>query len=221
MRSNRKPITADELADLQQAQRDGERERLQRIERNRIEEQPIVSDLKELGVHVERVWELTKQRADWVRALPVLLRHLEADYSTDTKSTLVRLLSVPHVKGVAAKPLIREYEKATDETSLKWTIGNALSVVADDTVFDDIVRLAKDKRNGKAREMVVVALGNMRNPQAVDVLMELLDDSVVAGHAIMALRKLKATKAKEKVLPFQQHPVRWIREEAKKAIKKW
>jgi len=68
----------------------------------------------------------------------------------------------------------------------QWAIGNALWIVADDSVFEDIAALAADPKHGKAREMVVVALGNMQNPEAVEVLRRLLRDDQVAGHAVMA-----------------------------------
>ena len=48
-------------------------------------------------------------------------------------------------------------------TSFKWAIGAALWVVADDGVFEQVVELVQDKRHGKAREMLAVALGNMRD----------------------------------------------------------
>ena len=125
-------------------------------------------------------------------------------------------------KPIAARPLIREFLKAPDseEFGLKWAIGNALSVVADDSVFDDIVALVKDKRHGRAREMLAVALANMKNPKAVDVLIELLDDEEIAGHALSALRKLAPPEAREAIEPFVNHPKTWVRNEAKRALKK-
>jgi len=93
-------------------------------------------------------------------------------------------------------------------------------VVADDSVFDDIVALVKDKRHGRAREMLAVALANMKNPKAVDVLIELLDDEEIAGHALSALRKLAPPEAREAIEPFVNHPKTWARNEAKRALKK-
>lgn len=103
---------------------------------------------------------------------------------------------------------------------MKWAIGNALSVVADDTVYDDIVEIVADRSHAKSREMVAVALGNMKNPGAVDVLIGLLDDDI-AGHALLALRKLGAVRARPYVEPFLTHPRTWWRNEAKKAIAKF
>ena len=49
--------------------------------------------------------------------------------------------------------------------------------------------------------MVVLALGNMKNPKAVDLLRRLLADEQVAGFAVMALGKSKAKWAPLKGAP--------------------
>jgi HEAT repeat protein len=138
------------------------------------------------------------------------------------KESIVRHLSTKYARPVAARPLIDEFENVTGDQSddVKWVIGNALDVVADDTVFDDIVRLARTKRHGYARQMIVAALGNMKDTRAVAVLVELLDDEEVAGQALVGLRKLAPIEARQHVERFVDHPTTWVRNEAKKALAK-
>lgn len=121
-------------------------------------------------------------------------------------------------KTEAQKLLVREFHVAEPTFGLQWAIGNALSVVADDVVLPDLIELALDNRHGKAREMVTMALGNMKDPRAEDVLISLLTDEEVAGHAIIALGKLKSKKSISAIERFQSHPKTWIRIEAKKAL---
>src|SRR5262249_28304909 len=131
-------------------------------------------------------------------------------------------LSDRWAKPIAAPALIEEFIRADDSSSgrLRWTIANALEVVADDSVFDDIVRLLRDKKCGKARQMLALALGNMKRRDAVLVLTELLQDDEVAGHAIIALGKLKAKEARSAVEPFLHRGKAWVCKEARRAIKK-
>jgi hypothetical protein len=42
---------------------------------------------------------------------------------------------------------------------LRWAIANGLAVIADDLVFEDLVRLVQDKGLGKAREMLAGSAG--------------------------------------------------------------
>lgn len=180
---------------------------------------PLIAELRAAGHDVERVSELHERRLDYRDALPVLIRWLPAISDRRLKEAVVRALTVPWARPVAAPVLIREFRDADDATgSYRWAVGNALSVVADDSVLPDIVALATDRRYGKAREMVVLALGNMSDPRAVDALVDLLPDEEVAGHAVMALGKLRAPSARAALEPFLDHPKDWVRQEARKAL---
>lgn len=77
----------------------------------------------------------------------------------------------------------------------------------------------RDTKYGKAREMLAVALGNMKDPRAIAVLIDLLADAALVGHAVMGLGKLKAPAAREHLQALTQHSEEWIRQEAKKALR--
>jgi hypothetical protein len=137
------------------------------------------------------------------------------------KETIVRALSVPSAKPFAASVLVEEFRKAAPtQMLLKLAIGNALSVVADDSVCDDVIELAMEPKHGKARQLLVLALGNMQDPRATETAMKLLDDEVVAGHAIMVLGRLKAKRSRNRLKPFLQHHRAWVRREAQKAVQR-
>ena len=166
--------------------------------------------------------DLVNRPIDYQIAIPLLLKWLPQVGNLAVKETLVRALTVKWAKPVAAQPLIEEFRKAPDtsELGLKWAIANALSEVADASVFDDIVGLLRDVRHGRAREMLAVALGNMKEPRAVSVLVELLDDEQVAGHAVTALRKIAPPQARSAIERFIDHPKTWVRNEARRALAK-
>jgi len=183
---------------------------------------PILADLRRVGFEVKHLSDFVNYNIDYRGAIPILLDWLPRTENADIKSALVRALTVKAAKPMAGEILIDEFLRATDPTGtgLKWIIANALETVADDSVFDELVDLAHDKKHGKAREMVVMALGNMRNPRVADVLIDLLDDEDVAGHAVVALGRLKSEKATPYLERFLDHPRAWIRKEAKRAVTK-
>jgi hypothetical protein len=224
--TNRKPVTADELMRrLNQdpaylarvAARDAVVE--ERGRRYREAAAPVVAELRGLGYQVTDIGDLRHSGARYANAVPVLIQWLTRAEERSVKEDIVRTLSVPWAKS-AAPTLVQEFRRVEDETgtSIRWVIGNALSVVAGDSVCDDLVGLARDHQFGRAREMVVVALGNMKTPYVVDVLIELLPDEDVTGHAVMALGKLRAKRAREAVAALQNHPKAWVRAEVKKAL---
>jgi HEAT repeat protein len=60
----------------------------------------------------------------------------------------------------------------------------------------------------------------MGDPRAGEALRGLLADDRVAGHAIIALGKLKARDAAPEIEPFLRHETAWVRKEAQRALKK-
>ncbi|PKO11951.1 MAG: hypothetical protein CVU39_26515 [Chloroflexi bacterium HGW-Chloroflexi-10] len=189
---------------------------------NSLASTPVIADLAEAGFYLEWVSDLYSRKLNYKNAIPGLLKWLPRIDNLDVKEDIVRALSVPWAKSIAAPALIAEFYKLQNESNIgiKWTIANALSVVADDLVFMEIVDLVRDHRNGKAREMLALSLGNMKEPRAQDVLIGLLEDEEVAGHAIMALGKLKSIKAYQTIERFLNNPRAWVRKEAKKALGK-
>jgi len=178
----------------------------------------VVNELRQMCFRISYVGQLYHGNMCYEVAIPVLMKWLPKIDNIRVKEDIVRALTVKWAKPQAGPLLVDEYDKAMDSL-LRWAIGNALSVVADDGVCDDLMRLAKDIGAGIDRQMIVVALGNMKNPAAVDVLIKCLKDENVSGHALMALRKLKAAKARSYIEPFLSHKITWKRNEAKKATK--
>ncbi len=186
---------------------------------------PILHQLRECGFEVESIGDLRRYK-DYRGAIPVLLEWLPRVSDRYVKLDLIRTLRTKWAKPQAALPLIAEFRNlspASDHPSpdtLRWAIGDALSVVADDAVFSEIADIACDRQHGDQRGLVVVALGNMRDARAVEVLISLLEDADVAGYAIMALGKLGARETAPRIEPFLHDPSPWVRREARKALRK-
>jgi HEAT repeat protein len=188
---------------------------------SRRTEEELRAELRSLGYPRDSLEGFVTNRLDVREAVPVLLRALPELEDMALKEQVVRGLTTPDTKRVspeAVSLLVDEFRKS-DDHSLRWAIANALAEMADEGDFDEIASLARDGRYGKSREMLALALGRMKKePRAVDVLLELLDDDVMAGHAIIGLRKLKAKRAKARIEPFRAHDKSWVRTEAKKAV---
>ncbi len=172
-------------------------------------------------LQIERIEDLYRKPIDYRAAIPILLKWLPLVDHKEVKWTIVDALSIKWARPIAARPLIEEFRKAPmEEVNFKWSIGSALSVVADESVFDELVELVRDKRHGLAREMLAPALANTKHSRAVEVLIELLDDEEVAGHALKALRKMAPPEARSAIERFVDHPKTWVRNEARRALAK-
>ncbi|MEI7848218.1 MAG: HEAT repeat domain-containing protein [Chloroflexota bacterium] len=196
-----------------------EKQRSLKIMINQQDSAPVIEDLAKLGITVEWISDLNKNLNNHIKAIPILLKWLPLIDNLDVKESIVRTLSIPSTKPIAAPALIKEFRKFRNlpDSGIAWVIGNALSVVADDSVAVDIIELVQDLHYGKSRQMLVIALGNMRKVDVQDVLINLLNDEFVFGHAIIALGKIKSKKAYEILSEYEHYPVAWVRKEAKKA----
>lgn len=182
---------------------------------------PLFAELSAAGYPVQSL-DLLAQSNACKGAVLILVKWLPKITNPRVKESIVRALSVPWAEGVAERDLVAEFRNIPfgENHSLKWAIGNALEVLSNDAVFDDLAQLVQDKRHGTTRQMLVMALGKKKNPKAVNVLLGLLDDEDVVGHALIALRKLNAVEARPRILPLLKHPKAWVRREAKKALNK-
>jgi HEAT repeat protein len=228
-RSADPPKTADELMlELLQdpeylARRARQQQELRAIRKVNAESaRPVIADLRAAGFRVNDVADLFNKPMNYKNAIPILLAWLPRMLNPDVKEDIVRALSVKWARPVAAPALVVEFKKANgpNQSSLRWAIGNALEVVADDSVFEDLIRISIDRRFGNARQMVVQGLGKMKNPRTVAILVRLLDDEDVSAHAIFALGKLRAVEARSAIEPFLDHSRSLLRKEARKALAK-
>lgn len=196
-----------------------ERERLAAIVRNEVDAAPVLEALRGAGFFVESIADLFNKKMDYRSAVPTLVEWLSRVRNPDLKQDIVRALSVKWARH-AAPLLIAEFERADDltGTGLRWAIGNALEVLANDEITDGMIKVATDRRYGRAREMVVVGLGKLKDARVTDVLLSLLGDDEVVGHAVMALGRLHARAARSRIEPLLKHPKGWVRKEAKKAL---
>ncbi len=121
-----------------------------------------------------------------------------------------------------AKIFWRGYE------SLIWALGESFRHVMvrnrrlrrDARIFGAVQSVCLDRRFGKGRESFVLLLGQYGGPEQIPILIELLQDQEVCGHAVCALRVLGAPEAAGEVKPFLDSPKTWIRQEARKFFKK-
>jgi hypothetical protein len=186
----------------------------------------VLADLDDAGYPVTSVGELRQRGFRYPGAIPVLVKWLSKVVYRPLKEDIVRTLSVPWAKPVATPVLIDQFRtqpKAEDPagTGLQWAIGNALEVLADKHVLEDLIEISGDRRYGVARQMVVLGLARPKDPRAIPILISLLDDEDVAGHAAMALGRLRAQEARGALEELFEHGSKpWFRREAKKALAK-
>ena len=182
------------------------------------EDQRVAQTLRHAGFQVSSVYDLVNSSDPYPAAVPILLDILPTVRDQTIREGVIRALTVPEARGLAAPALIGEFEREDSPELVNWVIASALSVVADAAVFDQLIRLVTDRRFGSARQMLTIALVRAGGPKAEDVLIQLLDDEDVAGHALYALRTIATEKSTPRLKTFLSHPRMWVRREAEKTL---
>lgn len=183
-------------------------------------EAPIVAGLAQAGYKISSIADLRRSGLRYRDAIPILLSALSAVSDHKTLMEIIRALGVPWAKPEATSPLIELFQQVDDSTGLglRWAIGNALEVVWDDVDFDRLVALILEQSYGRAREMLVLGLGRSKRPEAVGLLIELLADYEVSGHAVKALRRIKPPEARSGLEKMLSDDRAWVRKEAEQAL---
>lgn len=199
--------------------RDLETRRRVAIAEHREASRPVTEALADVGIRVESLDELRRSGRPYSAAVPVLLEWLATVANHGVRESIVRTLSVPWAAPAAIRPMVEAFRNENHD-GVRWAMGNALSIIADASVFEEVTALALDVRYGTSRQMLAYALARMKTARAIPVLIEMLKDADVQGHAVDALGKMRAREARPLIEPFLRHEKTWIRNAAKKAIER-
>lgn len=196
MTKKRGPNTAAELdAELQNnpefvaRSRQREQELADLASRLRIEEEPLLADLREIGWNVNSVWDLVNSSIRYDKAVPILLKHLLLPYSDRTREGIARALAVPEPSVANAWPmLVSEYRKAPIgyesgiRLGAKDGLAVTLSVIAKHTSghIEEIVDLVKDRSLGSSRLLLLSALRKSKTAVAGEAIEALASDPELA-----------------------------------------
>lgn len=185
---------------------------------NELYKEKLLEEIRGKGVEISSIDDLMYINMKYRDLVPILLRYLISTEKERDKEFIVRCLGV---KGFveASRPLISEFYHSHN-VLYKWTIGNSLSIIADPDSLPELLKIVLEKEHGIARQMIVDGLHVFKSDEVKEVLISLLNDEDVVGHAVSALSKMKDKNLIPYIEPFQTHKVTWIRNEAKKAVKR-
>jgi hypothetical protein len=174
-------LSDDERARLRAIDAEKGARRAEWIARLDIEEQPLLADLRRIGLSLDSVWDLVNMSMPYREALPILMEHLTRPYSDRTMEGIARALAVPDARS-AWPLLVTQYRKARTGVEdgiilgAKGGLAAALSATATDDVIDELIGLAKDRSNGSSRVLLLRGLRKSKMPQAKAALDDLASD---------------------------------------------
>lgn len=155
-------------------------------------EQPIVADLRSVGLEVESVWDLVNTSVPYPEALPVLLKHLQiGGYPDRVMDSLARALAVK--PAVFAWDQLRElYLKATGRGEQEG-LAVALTASATKDHLEALIDLLNDQSRRETRGHFLTAIKRVGGSRGLELLESLKDDPLFGQEA----RRLLKTRSKK------------------------
>lgn len=181
------------------------------VAKNRREEATLVQELQDAGVHVivknipgqeyegplRSVGDLINTNSRYPKAIPILVKHLQLDYSRDVKEGIVRALAVAEARDIATERLIEEFVKIEDpDSNLKWVVGLAVAETTTPKTAAQVAALALDKSHGRSRDQLPLGMLNANPDEAMSYLHEMLKDPITKKNAEKAIKRLQKRRTK-------------------------
>jgi DNA-binding FadR family transcriptional regulator len=144
-------------------------------------EAPLVKALRKAGFNVTSVWDFVNTKDTYPEAVSILLQHLRKPYPRRILEGIARALAVREAR-VGWDQLVRHYcsdheiDAHRDVNELKWSLHLAVAVATDESVLDELISLACDRRHGYHRSYFVDALSRFDDDRARAALIELRSD---------------------------------------------
>jgi hypothetical protein len=166
-----KSMSAAELmsrlkSDPEWVRQNEEREALHRAKATQLnvelepEEKPLLAELAVLGYRVQSVWDLVNSKTSYSAAIPVLLKYLQIARHPVLREGIARALTVREARGIAGPAILGELKQRGEESpnQARWALANALTVVADASMADEIETLIRDARYNDVRDPLKLAI---------------------------------------------------------------
>jgi hypothetical protein len=179
-----------------------ERDLAERKVQLKVAQAPLLADLAVLGIEVQSVWDLVNTSSPYHDAIPLLLEHLRRPYPNVIREGIARALAVPATRKIGWSVLVDEFRKteATNE-QVKDGLAVALAGASDDSVIQELIGLAKDKRNGCSRILLLAGIRRSKRLEAKQAIDELAEDPDLA-------KEIKSWRRNRRAGGTGPHPVK-------------
>jgi hypothetical protein len=165
-------------------------ERAERARLNRVAEQPVVADLRAIGLDLDTVWDLDKIPDSRPRAIPVLLKHLALDYPDRVLEGIG--VGLNHRSVRAWWEDLREMMLNTEHDVVRDRTAAALSDCATREHYEDLLAFLGNDGLGECRIYFVRPINKIGNRikagQGRAVIESVADDPVLGKEATAVLK---------------------------------
>jgi len=183
-------------------------------------EEPLLAELRELGIDVRYVSELCQPENVPVspEVVSILLKWLPLVSHDRVKDAIIRAVGASR-EPFDGKPLVECFLADRGDESLRWPIANTMAVAKPTGIADWLAGAVRERRYGTARQLLFTALArHAKRDVALPILRELVDE--MPGHIAMALARIGDSSDADMLESRRDRGEAWERKEIDKAVRK-
>ena len=185
-----------------------------RIATSRRNAAPLLRELRAAGYDAFDLAEFANRRLPDRRAAEILVAWLDRVGDPLSRTLIAVALTDPKARRVAAQPILDLFAALPSGAEEKDRVAAAAATLARDEQFEQVAALARDPAQGHERAYLFWAVEHMRDPRAVDLCLEHLDDEALRRPALQALCGLRSQRARPVLERIAGEPVTRGRSEA-------
>lgn len=166
------------------------------VEAGRRAVEPLLIELRSAGFPAYDLSDFAAQKLPSKKAAEILVKWLQPIDDSMARSDIATALTDPKARSVATQPLIDLFRELSNDAWEKDRVAAAVGTLARDDHFEQVAELVRDCRHAHYRDYLFWAISYMKDPRAVDLCLELLDDEDLGMSALRSLADLKSQRAR-------------------------
>jgi hypothetical protein len=166
------------------------------VEAARRAAEPLLMELRAAGYEAYDLADFAHQKLPSKKAAEILVEWLGRIDDPIARSNIATALTEAKARSVATQPLLDLFRDLPSDAWEKDRVAAAVGTLARDDHFEQVADLVRDPRHGHYRHYLFWAIGYMKDPRAVELCLELLDDDEVGMSALRSLADLRSERAR-------------------------
>lgn len=149
----------------------------------------------------------------------MLALYSEAKLENERIMLLEDLLCVGYDKDELVEMILRSFDAENSPSDL-WEYADLLYTIKNYRYIPQYLQIIRNTSYGTARQMIVLLVGKCKKREVVPILIDLLNDTTVFGHALDALSNFDGEDILGIMRKYADCRVAWVRDIAKKYLSK-
>lgn len=149
----------------------------------------------------------------------ILNLYSEAKLENEKISLLEDLLAIGYDKNKLVELILSVFFSEERPEDL-WDYGNLLYSLRKYSYMSQYLEIITNELYGDDRQMVILLVGKSKNPKVIPILIELLNDPNVYGHALSALSNFQGDEIINIMSCYKDDKMTWIQNVAKRYLEK-